>query len=91
MPNCLTLSDVKVAMNEVLKDSEHIELAVTKAIYKYDRQLKAEIEIMCDKNVEIAMGAHKNTCPGAHPKFDKKPWYMLIPLAVDAIMKRVVN
>lgn len=90
MQEIITINDVKVAMNEVLKDSEHIELAVTKAICKYDRQLKAEIEAMCEKNVEIAMGEHKNTCLGAHPKFDKKPWYMLIPLAIDAIMKRTM-
>lgn len=91
MPDMITLSDVKVAMNEVLKDNEHIEVAVTRAIGKYDTKLKIEVEKMCGKNVEIALAEHKNICPGAHPKFDKKPWYMIVPLVVDAIMKRTGN
>ena len=88
MPDMITLSDVKVAMNEVLKDNEHIELAVTKAINKYDRYLKADIEIMCEKNVKSALAGQEIRCDGKKHT-DKKPYIIGFGLIVEAISRRL--
>lgn len=60
--NDLTINDVKIAVNEVLKNSEHIELAITKAFVQHDRQLKKDIEEMCKINLSLAIGDQEKNC-----------------------------
>ena len=51
-------------MNDITRET--ITLAVMEGLEKYDDRRKEEIEKMCEQNVKIAMGEHKNTCPGAN-------------------------
>lgn len=84
----LTIDSFKVAMNEVLENNVHVELAVTKAINNYDRELKADIEIMCEKNVKSALANQEIKCGGkAH--IDKKPYIIGFGLIVEAISRRL--
>lgn len=50
-------------MNDITRES--ITLAVMEGLEKYDNRRKEEIEKMCEKNVEIALGRHTKECPGA--------------------------
>ena len=87
MSNALTINDVKVAINEVLKDNEHIELSVTKAINKYDEKLKDDLDKLCIKNVDKAVSGHKASCSGS--KSDKKPYYMILTVVIERILQKI--
>ena len=50
-------------MNDITRES--ITLAVMEGLEKYDKRRQREIEKMCEQNVEIALGRHKDKCPGA--------------------------
>ena len=86
MNDSLSINDVKVALSEVLKDNEHVELTVIKALNKYDLRLKEDIEKLCKKNVDIALGEHKYDCSGG--KKDKKPYYLILALIVETIASK---
>ena len=86
MAEILSLNDVKVALNEVLKDSEHVELAVLKALTKYDNQLKKEINQICEKNIDVSITKHKLGCSG---RTDKKPYYLIVSIVVERILQKL--
>ena len=51
-------------MNDITQET--ITIAVMKGLEKYDEKRQREIEKMCEQNVEIALGRHKDKCPGAN-------------------------
>ena len=51
-------------MAEITHDT--IKLAVMAGLSEYDERRQREIEKMCEQNVEIALGRHKERCPGAN-------------------------
>lgn len=87
MSDTLTINDVKVAINEVLKDNEHIELSVTKAISKYDEKLKDDLDKLCLNNVEKTISEHKVNCSGS--KSDKKPYYMILTVVIERVLQKI--
>ena len=50
-------------MNDITRET--ITLAVIEGLKEYDKRRQLEIEKMCEQNVEIALGRHKDKCPGA--------------------------
>ena len=50
-------------MNDITRET--ITLAVIEGLKEYDKRRQLEIEKMCAQNVEIALGRHKDKCPGA--------------------------
>ena len=51
-------------MNDITRET--ITLAVIEGLKEYDKRRQLEIEKMCEQNVEIALGRHKDKCPGAN-------------------------
>lgn len=50
-------------MSEITRET--IKIAVMEGLVEYDERRKEEIEKMCEQNVEIALGRHKDLCLGA--------------------------
>ena len=86
MSDNLTINDVKVALSEVLKDNEHVELTVLKALNKYDTRLKEDIKVMCEQNVDAAINSHQLGCKG---KPDKKPYYLILSVVLERIADKL--
>ena len=51
-------------MSEITHDT--IKVAVTEGLEEFYEKRQREIAKMCEQNIEIAMGRHREKCPGAN-------------------------